>query len=360
MLLARLLLQGINTGKPIFLVISLSLLFLGEIWAKGLGGYGGAHLRAPVGATAFALGGAQTAAPSYLYSWWNPAALAYLKQKKLSLGGGYRTLGRTESYLSFEFPIPSRAAMSMSMLYRGDPRLHELVDEQEYPLENGAYTTLSFKTGFSYLVKRNFSVGFNFSVYYQRLPTGFERDGDLIYSSVTAIGGFDLGIIYIPRKNLRYGLIIKNIMANFNWEFKQEEFNPMFQDSIPATITLGQELKFTLMDKPFIWTYDIIGYFFNSNFKPIDHIHAVINNGFEWQKWDLFHIRAGIRDITLNRNLLKHKSTYKKHFSLAISLGFQVDLTKVLKEKNIVLNYGVANDKVGNGLDQQLDFIWGF
>lgn len=355
--LAKLLLLEI---KYLLLILSL-VLSIKPISAVGLGGYGGAFLRAPAGATGFSIGGAQSVSPKYLCSWWNPAALNNITKKQFVMGTGYRPLGRTEGYTSLEFRIPPRMAMGFSLIYRGDPFINDLVDDQEYPLEDGSYTTLSAKIGMSYLIRRNFSAGVNFSIYYQRLPTGFNQTGNLIYSSVTALGGFDIGIRYKFRKNLAFGLVFKNMLANFNWEFKQhDDFNPMYQDTLPSTVTLGQEVQTHLLGKPFIWTCDIIGYIYNGNFKSIDHMHAVINNGIEWQRWEIFYIRAGVRDIIFNRDIIYHIDEYKKHFSLALSLGFSLDLSKALKGKDIILNYGVSNDKVGAGLDQQLDFVVSF
>ena len=349
-----------ETKLAVLASITLVSLFMTHpISALGLGRYGGGYLRAPVGATAFALGGAQTASPQYLCSWWNPALLSTLKQKKLTLGLGYRPLGRTDGVLAFEFPVPNRVGVGISVLYRGIPLITGLVDEQEYPLNDCAYETFSFKIGCSYLIKRKLSAGFNLSIFYQSLPTNFEDDGNIIYSSVTEMGGIDLGVRFTPTKKLSYGLVWKNILAEFQWEFTAE-WHPMYQDTLPATITLGQALNTTLLEKPFIWTCDIIGYFLNSRFRSLERNHIVINNGFEWQKWEMLFIRAGIRDITLNSDLIHDSGSYKDHFTLAVSLGFLLDLSKALKGKDLKLNYGVSTEKRWTGLEQQLDFVFSF
>lgn len=348
--------------KPVILITVIPALLLPtqSASALGLGRYGGSYLRSPVGATAFSTGGAQTASAGYLCSWWNPALLAMLRQKKLTLGLGYRPMGRTDGYLAFELPVPPRVGVGLSLLYRGIPLIKGLVDEQEYPLDDCAYETFSLKVGFAYLIKRNFTAGFNISILYQSLPTGFEDDGNIIYSSVTEIGGIDLGVQFVPNKKLSYGLVLKNILAEFQWEFTDENFSPIYQDTLPASITLGQELKTTLLDKPFIWTCDIIGYVFNSRFRSLERNHIVINNGFEWQKWKMLFIRAGIRDITLNSDIIHDSGEYAGHFTLAVTMGFLLDLSTALKGKDLKLNYGVATDKVWAGLDQQLDFVFSF
>ncbi len=339
-----------------------AVIFIRPVSANGLGWYGGAFLREPVGAAAFSIGGAQTASADYLCSWWNPAALSRLKQKKLTLGVGYRPLGRSEGYLSFEFPVPPRVGMGLSVLYRGILALDDLVDDQEYPLETSAYATYSFKIGLSYLIRRTLHAGINVSILHQSLPTDFDDNGTVTYSSATEIGGIDIGINYIPTKKLAYGLVLKNLLASYNWELRDRDgaFNSIMDDVLPATVTLGQEFTTTLLGKPFIWTCDCVGYIFNGMLRALDHKQLVINNGFEWQRWKLFYIRSGLRDITLNRDIFANRSTYKDHFTLAFSIGFLLDLSHALKGKDLKLNYGVSNDKVGAGLDQQLDFLFSF
>lgn len=361
MLLVKLLLREIR----VLLLILASLASVINA-SSSLGQYGGAFLRAPVGATGLGLGGAQTASASYFCSWWNPALLREIRKRTLSIATGYRPLGRTEGVVGFEFPIPPRMAMGISLLYRGDPFLNDLVDKDEYPLEDASYTTLSVKTGLSYLVTRKIALGLNFSVFYQRLPSDFigsaEKEGEIIYSSETTIGGFDFGMTYKLNKKYRLGLVIKNLLAENKWELKNslDDLYEMYSDKLPATITLGHEFKTNLQGKPFIWTCDLIGYIFDCNLRVLDHVHAVVNNGFEWQKWEMFYIRAGVRDIVFNRDLFRDSRQYKDAFSLAGSLGCFIDLSKALRGRNIKFNYAVSTDKVGAGLDQQLDFIVSF
>ncbi len=334
-------------------------------YAGGPGGYGGAFLRAPVGAAALSLGGAMTASPEYLYTWWNPAAQVKLHRRAIVLGTGYRVLGRTEGYFSVEHPIPPRVGMAFSMLYRGDPFVDDLVDEQEYQLDDCSYTTFSFKLGLSYLIRRNFSFGLNFGFFYQNFPTDYTEQRDIIYSSNFTIGGFDIGLYYTPIENLSFGIVLKNIMTVFNWELSSSVetmgLNTIYEDTIPASITFGQQLKMSLFKKPFIWSYDIIGAFLNGNFKALDHSYAVVNNGFEWQRWEIFFIRVGLRDIQFNSDIIHDKEKYWDTFTYALSAGFSFDLAAALKKnRNMTLNYGIANSKVGAGIDQQLDFVVGF
>lgn len=350
-----------NSRRIFFLVLTGIILFSDkEVSAAHFGGLGGAFLRSPVGATGFALGGALTASPEYLCVWWNPAALADLKKRKLSIGLGYRPLGRTDGSLNFEFPIPTRMAMGLSILYRGDPFINGLVNKNEEELETMAYTTLTGKIGVSYVINRRLALGLNFSIFYQSLPTDFDENKKAIYSTTTALGGFDAGLRYVLNKKLTYGLVFKNLLTLIGWQYASSGLNILAQDTIPVSIALGQRVKTTFLGKPFAWTCDVIGYVFNGYFRQIDHSHVVINNGVEWQRWNMLALRLGIRDIEINRDIYAHTSDYFDYFSLAFSLGFMLDLSSTVKGKDMKFNYGFSNSKAGAGIDQQLDFIYAF
>ena len=106
-----------------------------------IGGLPGAFLRFPVGARALAMGGAQTASPGDLCTWWDPAMLSTKRNTQIALGGGLMSLGRAEGYSSIEFKISPRVGMGFMPLYRGDPSLDNLYNENEEPLSSGSYST---------------------------------------------------------------------------------------------------------------------------------------------------------------------------------------------------------------------------
>jgi hypothetical protein len=71
-------------------------------------------------------------------------------------------------------------------------------------------------------------------------------------------------------------------------------------------------------------------------------------------------LRAGIRDVEINRDIYAHTSDYFDYFSMAFSMGFMLDLSSAVKGKDMKFNYGFSNSKAGAGIDQQLDFIYAF
>jgi hypothetical protein len=345
--------------KKAYCIFGICALLAAAAAAQNLGGRPGAYLRAPVGADALARGGAATANPRHLFSWYNPALLVRDKDKKLTLGGSYRSLGRTEGVGAWEFRVPPRVGMGMSALYRGDPFLNRLYDNEGNKLERGSYTTLTFKVGLAYLVHRAFFCGANVSAFYQRLPVGY-TDADLSYESAIDMGGFDIAMHFAPRDNTTFGLIVKNLGAGITIKTGSDYagYEQEIETKFLPTIVLGSEIAAALRGKPFIWSCDIKGYAFDGGFSILDHPLIVLNNGFEWQNWETFHIRAGIRDIKFSGDMVNNSGRYRDHFSFAVTAGFKLDLSEMLK--GLALNYAFSTDKVWAGVENTLDFIYVF
>jgi hypothetical protein len=125
--------------------------------------------------------------------------------------------------------------------------------------------------------------------------------------------------------------------------------------NFPPTITLGSKVDVSLLQKPFIWTCDIVGYAFDGDFELLDHPLAVLNNGFEWQNWEMLHLRAGVRDVVLNGDIARKQSRYRDLFTFAVTAGFWLDLESVIP--GLSLNYAFSTDKVWAGVENQLDFL---
>jgi len=358
-LLEKSLLQKVNNS--IITIIVLQIFFVITLvipgYSTGIGGYGGAYLREPVGATGYALGGAQTASPEYLYGWWNPASIITEKNKIFVCNLGYRPLGKTAGCIAYSIPVPPRVGFEISMLYRGIPVIKGLVDEQEYPIENCSFSTYSIRASIGYHIKRKLSIGINTSFYIQQLPVTYNETGGVSNSSSTSIG-LDLGLKYIVNKNLCYGLVIKNLLSNFKWEFG--DFSPMYEDTLPVTVTLGQQLRTYLLGKPFIWSCDCIFYLFNSGFKPLENSHLLINNGVEWQRWNILSLRLGVSEIDINRDMIRNTHQFRDYFSALLTFGVGLDLSSVMKNKKTRFNYAIGAEKNGAGIVQQLDFVMKF
>jgi hypothetical protein len=355
--LEKLSLQSKNVFRTAVLVVTL---LISGIAAGEVGGLSGAYLRPPAGATALGMGGAYSAAPDYMASWWNPAVLANMKGKRFSIGAGVRSFGRSDLYSEFEFKVPPRIGMGLLLLYRGDPFINDLYDENENLLEKASYTTITGKISVSYYFSRKFSAGLNIGIHYQHMPTGLDENNKWVYSSATGIGAFDIGTTYKLNDKFTLALIAKDFFALMNWT-TQGDMNGMggiVEDRPLPSFTLASKYADTLAQKPLIWTADLEGYLFDGAWKGLTYPEAYLSTGVEWRYWKTFFIRAGLGDILINHDIIRHTSDYFSDFPCKISLGFSLDLSKYTR--GMFINYGIATDKTWAGVDQQLDMTIGF
>jgi len=335
------------------------LLAYGRAGAQGTAGTSGAYLRPPMGAAATAMGGACTASPGYYAPWWNPAVLANLRDRRLAAGTGMRWLGTSmDGYGSFEFRVPPRVGMGFLMLYRGSPSLGTLYDLDERPLPSASYTTLTIKAAGSYYLSRRVSVGGSVNVLYQSLPLPlYGAGGGIHYASATSIGGFDFAAVYRPSDVWTLGAVVKNLGANMEWQMG--DLAPLVVDKPIPSFTVGSRYADVLAGKPLVWNVDLAGYIFDGEWKRLDLAEAFLFTGAEWRGWDNFYVRAGIGDVPINNLIFRDGEQYARKFGMRFTAGFSYDLSKRVR-KGLWVNYAAATDKVGAGLDQQLDVTLAF
>ena len=333
-----------------------------------IGGLPGAYLRSPAGAVMFAMGGAGSASAEQLCAGINPAMLARVKKTQVDLGGGLLSLGRTEGCLSLENKIAPRVGMGLFASYRGDQSLDNLYNENEDPLPSGSSTSLACKVGLSYLVTRKLSVGIALGYYYQRLPTSYS-DTALMYSTASAIGGFDFAVRSQITQEWACAVIVQNIdllkvlsgqsaSVELNWEVGGENFNFAVTDKIPPVAVFASQLTGKLYGRPLVWACDLCAYAVDGEFTKLERMEVRLNNGVEWRRWDAFFLRAGIGDFLLNQDILSDSKAFWSTASPRISLGFGADLSKV--RKGLWVNYGAATDRVWAGVDQRVDLSFRF
>lgn len=320
------------------------------------GGLPGAYLQPSMGASALAMGGAYSASPESFTAWWNPGMLANLRGKRASGGIGMRSLGRSDAYASFEFRVPPRLGMGLLFLYRGDPFINDLYDENEKPLGDANFSTFTGKITLSYILTRKFGAGININMFHQRLPTS-SSDGDVNYSSATSIGAIDIGLSYKASDKLSLALTARNLGASFTWETENGYYISAEDKPLPK-ITAGAKYDGVLLKKPLLWRADLMGQLFDGEFNKLDRPQAQLCLGWEWQYWETFFIRAGVGDILFNGDMVKDSKEYRDQSSMRISLGCAFDVSKYIKGMKV--NYGVSTDKVWAGLDHQLDCIYTF
>ena len=322
-----------------------------------IGGASGAYLRYPVCPSALAMGGAYSAAPLSCMPWWNPAAMSREKQRVASLGTGFRSLGRTDGYASLTFRVPPRMAMGLFVLYRGDPFLNDLYDENEQPLGNAAFTSFTGKIALSYYISRKLSAGINISTLYERLPSGYINEKiDYTYASSLA---FDLAVLYRFSEQLTLTAQLRDAGAVLDWNFNSfNDFDERHDDRLLPSILFGSSFESKLLNRPFIWNMDMRGYLFTGEFKKIDRPELSLSNGWEWHYWEKVYLRLGIGELQFNGDMTAAPRYYWKNFTFRFTGGVGIDLGNL--RKGLRCNYAFSTDKIWAGVDQQLGITYTF
>jgi len=328
--------------------------------ASMTGGEGGAYLRYPSGAAALGTAGANAASPSYLLSWWNPSLLCLLEKRSVAFGGGIRAFGQSDGFGALEFKVPPRVGMGLFLLYRGDPFLNNLYDENENSYPSAAYTTFTGKIALSYYINRRLTAGGSIAIRYVSMPSGFS-DGKIASTSTTGIGSFDFALTWQQSKKLMLTAQIRDLGATMDWNFSSyyySDFNVPSQDVIPLSLLLGSSYTATLLERSLIWNTDLRCYFPDNSSKPARRPQASLSSGCEWQYRDNLSFRLGLGDILFNGDITADSHTYWNTFSFRLAGGVSYELSKV--RKGMRLNYGCSTDKVWAGVDQQVDITWQF
>ncbi|GBU20539.1 hypothetical protein R80B4_00417 [Fibrobacteres bacterium R8-0-B4] len=357
----------ISSVKPpsprIFLSLSIAIitvLFSQQTFASWNAGLPGAIFRMPAGAWASGMGGAVSADPSYMLSWYNPAQLPFLRERRASFGGGYRSLGRAESWASYDFRVPPRVGMGASFVYRGDPSISGLYDGyynsgevvEEQALGSAAWTAFSAKIGVGYLAARRLSFGGAVSINYQSLPTTPTADGAIENASATSIGAVDIAAVYKPSPNLTLSASIKNLMSRNSWQYSvYDEYAQAIDEVVPPVFVLSSSGKTTLWERDLTWGAEASLFLIDGEGNYLGGPEAVAAAGAAWKFSEAITLRAGIADIELS-------SETAESFSPRITFGFSYALPKMCR--GAVFNYAIMTDRIWAGVDQQLDVTVSF
>lgn len=330
------------------------------------GGLPGAPLRLSAGAWASGMGGAAAADPQFMISWYNPANLSLLRERRASLGAGLRSLGRSEGWASIDFRVPPRMGMGLSFVYRGDPFLDDMYDGyydqgtvvEEKALGPMSYSFLNLKIGVGYLVSKKLSMGASVAIMHQSLPTTPQGDG-VLNSTSTSIGAFDIAATYKLNKELMLAAVLKNLGARNSWTISSDEgFDQTIEEEIPPSIVLAGSYKGRFLERGLLWNLDLVNYVFDSDWAFFEHPEMVISTGVQWDFRDDLLLRAGLGDIEVSSEIYRRSEEYWDGFSPRMTLGFTYRLDKL--HQGMLFNYALTSDRIWSGVDQQFDLTLAF
>ncbi|MCB4792177.1 MAG: PorV/PorQ family protein [Elusimicrobia bacterium] len=207
-----------------------------NVFADSSGSVGGELLKLDLGERAIGMGGAFCAVSDNVTAiHWNPAGLAQLNLREISLTQYDYVLDMPVKYLGFAYPLNKNhgvlgvqfVQLTSDDIYRDDNAslLGKFTDEK-------TAVTLSY----SLVINDVLLFGINLNTLYSRYDT-YETSG----------AGVDMGLLYkTPVKNLKLGVVVKNIDASIKFTDDLE--------TIPLNLTLGA--SYALLDKKLILALD--------------------------------------------------------------------------------------------------------
>ena len=201
-------------GLTLFYLLALTLSISSIADAKTNGGYAGAFLRMGLGAEALAQGDAFTArADNGFAGYYNPAGLAFLKQRTAATSYSRLALDRSFNFLGIALPLKPSAGVSIGWINAGVTNIDGRdFDGNHYG--NLEYFENAFTFGFANRFSKYVAVGIGVKILYDLFPKTLEDDKALKSTSV----GFDVGVMVQPIRKLRIGLQARDINAKNSWE----------------------------------------------------------------------------------------------------------------------------------------------
>ncbi len=320
--------------KKAFIVFSLcAAVLLSRAAAEDYdGGYAGSFLELGLSARAVAMGQAQYAIsddPAGVF--YNPAGVAYLKERAVGFSYRVMDLDRKLAYASINFPVRDEASLALGWIHAGVGDIIER-DRLGEPGDELTYSENVISVTFSRIFSRYVSVG----------ATGKYHIAELAgVSSTTA--GFDIGAFVRLEKGvtlsensfidlLRFGALVGNLGASHIWttgDYWQQRGEVGDSQSDDFPILVGGGASALVMDSTLLVAVDVRKYQWHSLRFQI---------GGEYAIGDVLKIRAGMDDFhpTFGGGI-EHKLDT---FTLRIDYGFSSP--KAEESSDHLFTFGVA------------------
>jgi len=188
------------------LLLSLTFIVFLHAESDANAGYAGAFLRMGLGARASAMGNSGVACTGDGFGiYYNPASLAFLREKQVALTYSFLSLDRQFHYAGISLPVEPQAGLGVAWLHAGVKNIEGRTStgyvDEIYETGEDLFL-ISFANAFHPQV----SVGLNFKI----------LRNQMLDISATGLG-FDLGVMYRPFEWLAAGLQLKDIMSGYTW-----------------------------------------------------------------------------------------------------------------------------------------------
>ncbi len=276
------------------------LLFVPFSFAQ-LAGSPGAFSRMGFGARGMGMGNAMSAVKSGENSgYYNPAAVALLKQQTVSLSYGILTLDRNLNTLFYAQPIDTNAGIAIGIINSGVSNIDGR-DGDGFKTETYSTSENLFSLSFALRIQA-ITIGLTTKLYYYSL---FKN---LSWTTV----GFDFGIIYPLTKNLTLAGAFKDFNAKYRWDTSDlyGQLGNSTIEKFPTRKSIG--LSYILEDNIGLLSMEIENSSIevkNSSTGVENSISAtIVRLGAEYTPIEMFTIRGGIDGWNLKQRDQAHPS----------------------------------------------------
>ena len=276
--------------------------------AGDIGGYAGSFLRIGTTARSMAVGGGLTGTVDNGFAaYHNPATLAFLEKRRISVFHHILPLDRYLVSASFATSLPPTGGLGVGLINAGVNNIDGR-DQAGFHTETLSTSEYAVYFCFSNRLFDWLGVGVNVKLLQQILP----MDGKQTSKGI----GVDAGIFIRHFKNLDLGIVIQDLNASYNWNTSEifENKGSTYRDPFPIQIRGGFAYRSGL--------FNVIGdytYFYAEKVKDqkSDGVTAQrLRMGGEYEPGEQMTIRAGINNfspsvgIGLNYSLLKRDDAY--------------------------------------------------
>lgn len=343
-------------NKKYFLIGLLVLLLIGtqSVFASGpkMGTAGAIQLLIPMGVSGVSMAGANIANVSGTDAiYWNPAGLSMEQGGEATFSYMDYFADMKVSYLAVGFRAGRLGTIGLSF--------------QVFDIGDIDVTTIESPEGTGEVLSPDFlTAGLTYSVRFtDRILFGTtakiisERLGDMSASAVA----FDLGLQYVTPWGVSFGVTMKNIGSNIQYDGNAHEFNADVPWANPNATTRKTKLDLaahelpTSMNMGLSYTYKLEGFgnlsvsgVYNNNSYELDHVGVGAELGFR----DILFVRAGYVGM-----IYPDDWDWDKDSQFALSLGFGINLN--FAGTNIKIDYANRPMELFDG-NQYLSISFGF
>ena len=277
-------------------------LFLSSVLLAGdIGGYAGSFLRVGTTARSLAMGGGLTAdLDNGFPAYYNPAAIAFLPKRHVSVFHHFLQLDRYLVSAAFSSALPPSGGIGVGILNAG---VKGIQGRNQAGHETGTFSTEEYAVYFSFANQlfQNISFGVNVKLFYQVLPV----DGRQVSKGT----GVDLAVLMRRSRKFQLGLVIQDWNAGYAWNTSEvfDEKGSSYQDEFPTQVRLGFAYHPGLFD-----VYGDYTFFSAGENTTASRIRA----GGEYRPMERVSVRAGMNNFSptvgggLNYSLINRDDSY--------------------------------------------------